>query len=346
MLIALSVSVVLAVLAAVVAFVRAAPLEASGAAAPEGTFSALDVPRGDPMLHGRLVVLQTLDGWDAFDIETGARRWSSPQCDRPAPSGATATREGSIVVVRCAEQLRGLDLDSGRTRWTIPLVEEPTMLRVGGGRIAIALDDRVLVADLHTGKRLYRWVAREPLDASIITTADDRSVYIGESRRVYALDRAGHVRWSKETIPSTIFAAGGRVLIRFQGGFELRDAATGELVRRGAVTGVETRRTMIVAMDGEVAVLASAEVPVVWAVSLRTLRLRWKSGGSWFAVADDESVAVRAGGSVRVLGLHDGRVRHRGSASALGVTVGDGRVATLEIDGLTTRVEVQRLPER
>lgn len=349
---------------------------AAPAREPLWTFTA-GAPLWAPLAAGGgLVYVGGDDGvLHAVSVRTGRERW------RFKAGGKLRARPelvaSSLYLHADDGLLYRLDAASGRVRWKVPLEHAP-IVRIpidqpgsrydftasgvaawGGTLYTGTHDGRLLALAPENGKLL--WQAR--VDSSIIATPTllDGRVFVGSfDGRVTAFDAGvGEKLWSFQTgapVSASPVAEGGRVLVssRSYDVYAL-DAITGQPLWNRYVWYSWIESTPALA-DG-VAYFGSSDASRVYAIELRSGRLRWEAdvrGISWTTPAvtlDRVYVAVRQSpsiapheGSLMAFDRADGSLLwrvtngapagaiHRGFASSPVVT--QGRVIVAGLDGV------------
>ena len=322
------------------------PLRTAGAASPEGEVVTDELVLGDPILYGPTAAIPGEDRFVGFDLRDGAQRWASDECLAAEEAAPVGSRQGQILVVSCGGELRGLDLQTGRFLWAYEPDRDWTMLRVGGGRVAVGLGDHADVLDLVDGERLIRWTGRDVDEESITVALSEDLVFFGEDERVFAVEDDGAVRWEADTIPSAMWAADGMLLTRYVKEFRRFDLVSGEELETFFLGG-STPNSMIVGDDRGVAVLAkSDETEAVFGVGIWDRSRSWAGDGKRFLAVGPAHVAVLDAGRCQVLRIDTGAtVASCGDGWDVGLD-GDrvAFVASARRGGAGSRIVVRSLP--
>ncbi|MGN6695602.1 MAG: outer membrane protein assembly factor BamB family protein [Aquihabitans sp.] len=344
--------VTVAVVVALVAVaIGTAPLSVRGGGGPTGSFRIEQDRVGDLALYGPIVAVTDGERYRGYEIETGDRRWQSSRCEGAGRAGATASQEEDTLVVRCGDEIRGLDLLTGEFLWRYDPGDSWTMLRVGGGVVAIALTDHADVVDLATGERRFRWDGEHVQEQELILMVAGNLLVIGEDDQLIALGPDGRERWRQDAVaPGSIWVTGDRFVTRRQEAVDSYRGADGTWIS-GFETNSAVRNSMFVADDAGVAVVArnDGESSGVYGLDLERWTMDWKRPGARFASAASRHVAFYdVDGRCRVVRIRAPKQRTDCSTAGqqtVAVTLDDGRVAyaTVEAGRLHTRVVVRDL---
>lgn len=290
------------------------PMTVHGGGWPTGTIRYEKELVGDPALFRDIVAAKNSNRWIGFDIRTGDQLWQSKRCIGPKAAGLsgnedaapTTIQEGSILVIRCSGDVHGLDLRTGAIRWSYDPGQKWTMLRLGGGRIVLALDDHADVVDIETGELLFSWKGEHVDEHALIVTANDDGVFIGEDDQLIALDPDGEERWRAEWGMDTFWATGDLVLLRIGDGVLSFDVETGDIVGDYG-TSSKTLDTRYLAQDRDVVVLGGIDQGGgVGGYDIERYGLRWHRPGTDFLAAGPRYVAVGAAGECQILRISTG----------------------------------------
>ncbi|MEU6669126.1 serine/threonine-protein kinase [Streptomyces sp. NPDC046727] len=191
----------------------------------DGSVYALDAAKGErkwryptggkiegaPTVAGGLVCIGSTDGSVyALDAATGQRKWNHPIGGKV--EGAPTVADG-VVYIGGSHDVTALDAATGRKRWTASCDSGLELPAVADGTVYIAGYKSLTALDAATGDEKWVRTARSWGFAREIewdSTSEDWGftsptvagglVYIGSSKRVYALDAAtGDKRWSIDT---------------------------------------------------------------------------------------------------------------------------------------------------
>lgn len=311
--------------------IAAFPLTVRGEGWPTGTFRVSERLVGDPVPYERTVAVSTGRRYVAFDVRTGDEVWRTTRCEGAAPAGLTASQEGAMLVVGCGGEIRGLDLRTGTFTWTYQPASDWTMVRVGGGRVAIALYDHADVLDLRTGDLGFTWNGEDVDDQEVVVALDRDFVFVGEDGEVIALGPDGGERWRVGYPPGSIWATDDLLVVRdreYMGFVPLEDGRVDDDLGYTA----EIERSMFIADDGHHAVLTRSddESTGTYGVNLRNRELDWRRPGESFLAAGPRHVATVVDGRCTIRRIADGSSAGRCSPNgrpSLGVGFADDRVA-------------------
>lgn len=345
------VAAVVALVVLVAVAVLAPPGSREDAREPSPTTSATSVPTplgeaipsldpsglGAIAVDGPDVVAAEGDRFVRVDGESGERRWTGAPCRGARLASPVSARAGHVLVVRCEESIAALSLETGEVAWQRALPSEPTMVRVGGGRVVISLGEVVEVVDLADGALAFRWEG--PTDASedMLVAADGATVYVGEDDRLLAFEPDGTIRWVSDGFVSTVWSDGEVLLARYIDTFRVLDVDDGGEIDSFVVDRAMAESSMIVGMHEGHAVAALAdEASTVFGIDIGAGTSTWsKANGTAFLGLDGDAVAVRGyAGGCAVLDLRTGEVRVRCRPGAWSLAVHGGRFAIVEGAGV------------
>jgi serine/threonine-protein kinase len=242
---------------------------------------------GTPTVAGGMVYTGSADGSVyALDAATGKRRWHYLTGTK---AEAAPTVADGVAYVGGHSEVIALDAVTGRKRWVVLCDSGLELPTVAGGVVYVAGFDSVTALDGTTGEK--KWVRRAsdwgfdhsvewddtPEDWAFTSpTVSGETVYIGSSKRVYALDAAtGTKRWAYDTGDRAGSAPTVADDVVYTGCYDKKvyalDAATGN--RRWAFdTGGKVEGTPKV--TGEVVYVGSADHKV-YALDVETGQENW-----------------------------------------------------------------------
>lgn len=322
------------------------PLTARGAGGASGTFHLDQAVVTDVAFYGPIVAVSDGERFRGYEIGTGDQRWRTTGCRGAEVAGLTASQEQEVLVVRCGTEIRALDLLTGSFLWTYDPGAAWTMVRAGGGVVAIGLTDHVDVVDLDTGERRFRWDGEHVEEQELIVAVADDLVVIAEDDQLIALTPDGTERWRRDVVATGSIWVNDHVVVqRDRESVTSYDAATGEEIH-WFETRSEVRNSMIVADDAGVVAVArnDADSSGVYGLDVDRGTMDWSRPGTSLLAAGPRHVAfVDDQGRCRVVRI---RVAKRANACSeerrqtLVVALDEDRMAVVAIDPQRSGLDV------